>query len=266
LLKMNSSRIKAIIIEHFLLLKNYLGQIVDTFYWPIMDVIIWGFMMTYLGRLGAKTEAAAAFLMGGLILWTIAWRSQQDITVSFLYDVWNQNLTNLFTTPLTALEFIIAVVLLGLIKTSVVLLVCGLAAYFFYAFNLSVLGFAFLPFFANLLLFGWWAGIFVTSLIIYFGRQIESFGWGFIVLLNPLSCVYYPLSSLPPFLQKIAWFLPTTHVFEGMRGVLAGQGLSNENMILAFGLNIFYLIFSSLVFNFLFEKAKERGKLVKLEE
>ena len=85
-------------------------------------------------------------------------------------------------------------------------------------------------------------------------------------MLNPLSCVYYPLSSLPPFLQKIAWFLPTTHVFEGMRGVLAGQGLSNENMILAFGLNIFYLIFSSLVFNFLFEKAKERGKLVKLEE
>lgn len=263
---MNSSRIKAIILEHFLLLRHYLGQLVDTFYWPVMDVIIWGFMVTYLGRLGGKTEAAAAFLMSALILWTIAWRSQQDITVSFLYDVWNQNLTNLFTTPLTPSEFIIAVIILGLIKISMTLLAMAAVAYLFYAYKIWLLGFAFLPFFVNLLLFGWWAGIFVTGLILYFGKQIQSLGWGFIVLLSPLSCVYYPLSSLPPFLQKVAWFLPTTHVFEGMRGVLAGLGFSWKHMLWAFGLNIIYLILSSLFFNFMFEKAREKGRLVKLEE
>lgn len=266
MLKMNSSRIKAIIIEHFLLLRHFFGQIVDTFYWPIMDVIIWGFMMTYLGRLGARAEAAAAFLMGGLILWTIAWRSQQDITISFLYDVWNQNLTNLFTTPLNPMEFIMAVIILGMIKVSMTLLAMSGVAYLFYTYKIWHLGFAFLPFFVNLLLFGWWAGIFVTALIIYFGKQIESLGWGFIVLLNPLSCVYYPLTSLPSILQKIAWFLPTTHVFEGMRDVLAGAGFSIEHMIWAFGLNILYLVLSGLFFRLIFEKAREKGKLVKLEE
>lgn len=264
--KMSSSRIKAIIIEHFLLLRHYFGQMVDAFYWPIMDVIIWGLMSSYFGRLGSGAAVAVSFLMGALILWTITWRSQQDITVSFLYDVWNQNLTNLFTTPLTPTEFIVAVIILSFIKAMMVLLVCSLAAYFFYTYNIFLMGFAILPFLANLLLFGWWVGILVTGLILYFGKQIQSFAWGFLGLLSPISCIFYPLASLPPLLQKIAWFLPTTHVFEGMRGVLGGAHLSTEHMIWAFGLNFVYLIFSSLVFRFLFEKAREKGKLVKLEE
>lgn len=263
---MSFSRIKAIILEHFLLLRHYFGQMIDTFYWPIMDIIIWGLMMTYLGNLGGKTETAVAFFMGALILWTITWRSQQDITVSFLYDVWSQNLINLFTTPLTATEFIVAVIILSFIKTLMVLGLMAIVAYLFYAYKIWLLGFAFLPFFANLLLFGWWVGIFVTGLILYFGRQIQSFAWGFLVLLSPLSCIYYPLGSLPPVLQKIAWFLPTAHVFEGMRAVLSGAGFPLGQMLWAFSLNLLYLILASLVFHWLFEKARETGRLVKLEE
>ncbi len=263
---LSSSRIKAIILEHFLLLRHYFGQMVDTFYWPLMDIVIWGLMMTYLGRLGDQAEAGVAFFMGALILWTITWRSQQDITVSFLYDVWSQNLINLFTTPLTATEFILAVIILSFIKALIVIVLMAAVAYFLYAYKIWLLGFALLPFFANLLLFGWWAGILVTGIILYFGRQIQSFAWGFLVLLSPISCIYYPLASLPPFLQKVAWFLPTTHVFEGMRAVLSGSGLPLIHMFWAFGLNIVYLILASRVFHLMFEKARETGRLVKLEE
>ena len=263
---MKFSRIKAIIVEHLLLLVHYLGLLIDTFYWPVMDIIIWGFMTIYLGRLGEKTEIVVSFFMSALILWTIAWRSQQDITVSFLFDVWNQNMTNLFTTPLTPTEFIIAVIILGVIKISMTLLAMTAIAYLFYNYQIWLLGFAFLPFFVNLLFFGWWVGIFVTALILYFGKQIQTLGWGFIVLLSPLSCVYYPLSSLPLILQKIALFLPTTHVFEGMRSVLVGADFSIEHILWAFGLNIIYLILSGLFFRFMFEKAREKGRLVKLEE
>lgn len=263
---MKFSRIRAIITEHFLLLIHYFGQMVDTFYWPMMDVIIWGFMMIYLGQLGEKTETVVAFLMSGLIMWTIAWRSQQDVAVSFLYDVWNKNLVNLFSTPLSPYEFLIGVVILGFIKILMTLLVAAGVAYLFYSFNLTVLGFAFLPFFANLLLFGWWLGIMVTALIIYFGQQIQSFAWGFIVLLHPLSCVYYPLSTLPEFLQPVAKVLPTTWIFEGMRMVLATGQLPGQFLLLAIGLNVVYLILSVFFFRFMFEKAREKGVLVKLGE
>lgn len=263
---MKASRIKAIIVEHLLLMINYLGLLVDTFYWPIMDVIIWGFMMLYLNRLGETTEAVVAFLMGGLILWTIAWRSQQDISVSFLFDVWNQNLVNLFTTPLTVWEFLIAVIILGLIKILLTVGAMALVAYLFYSYSLWSLGFSFLPLFANLLLFGWWVGIAVTGLILFFGRQIQSFAWGFIVLLQPISCVYYPLKTLPDFLQPIARLMPTTWIFEGMRAVLTKGSLPTMHLVWATGLNLVYLVLSVFFFRWLFEKSRERGRLAKLEE
>lgn len=259
-------RIRAIIVEHLLLLFNQFGLLVDTFYWPIMDVIIWGFMMLYLNRLGETTEAVVAFLLGGLILWTIAWRSQQDVSVSFLHDVWNQNLVNLFTTPLTVWEFLMAVIILGMIKILLTLGAMTLVAFLVYQYNLTNLGFAFLPLFANLLLFGWWMGIGVTGLILFFGRQIQSFAWGFIVLIQPLSCVYYPLETLPGFLQPIAKALPTTWIFEGMREVLVKGSLPPDHLLMATILNLVYLVLSIFLFRYLFEKSRERGQLARLIE
>ena len=39
-------------------------------------------------------------------------------------------------------------------------------------------------------------------------------------LLLPLACVYYPVAMLPAWLQSVAWALPPTYVFEGMRALL----------------------------------------------
>lgn len=262
----SKARVSAIVLEHLLRLRHSFEEIVDTFYWPIMDIIIWGFMTTYFSRLGGATATVISFLLGGLILWTIAWRAQQDISVSLLWDVWNQNLTNLFATPLTPWEFLIGVIILGAIKIVLTVFLVFIIALVFYSFNLLTLGIYLLPFFANLLLFGWTVGIFVTALIFRFGRSIQNLAWGFIVLLNPVAAVYYPVSTLPVALQYIARLLPASYVFEGMRQVLGGKGFSPDYFFLALFLNFVYLIFSLWFFAFMFEKAREKGRLVKLEE
>lgn len=262
----SKARVSAIVLEHLLRLRHSFEEIVDTFYWPVMDIIIWGFMTTYFYHLGGATATVISFLLGGLILWTIAWRAQQDIAVSLLWDVWNQNLTNLFATPLTPWEFLIGVVILGAIKIILTIFLVFIIALVFYSFNLLTLGIYFLPFFANLLLFGWIVGIFVTALILRFGRGIQNFAWGFIVLLNPVAAVYYPVSTLPALLQHIAKILPPSYVFEGMRQILSGKSVSPDYLFWAFFLNFVYLILSLWFFAFMFEKAREKGKLVKLEE
>lgn len=259
-------RVSAIVLEHLLRLRHSFEEIVDTFYWPVMDIIIWGFMTTYLARLGGTTAAVIAFLLGGLILWTIAWRSQQDISASFLWDVWSQNLTNLFATPLTYWEFLIGMMILGVIKIILAMTLVLMVALLVFSFNLFSLGIYFLPFFANLLVFGWTAGIIVTALILRFGRGIQNFAWGFIVLLNPLAAVYYPVSTLPVVLQYLAKILPPSYIFEGMRQVLKGGGLPLPYLLWASLLNLIYLIGALLFFSLMFEKAKELGKLVKLQE
>lgn len=259
-------RISAIIVEHFLRLFHSVAEIIDTFYWSVMDVVIWGFMTNYLNNFGGTGTNVIAFLLSALILWNISWRSQQDISVSLLWDAWNNNLTNLFATPLSVWEFLTGVLLLGAVKIFLTLTIVLLVAFFAFNFNLFNLGLYLLPFFGNLLMFGWVVGIFITALIIRFGREIQDFAWGVMILINPVAAVFYPVSVLPHWLQIVAKMLPPSYIFEGMRSVLNGNYEIGNNIIMAFLLNCFYLILSLLFFSYMFEQAREKGRLVKLEQ
>lgn len=263
---MNISRIFAIFLEHFLRLIHEFTEIVETFYWATMDVIIWGFMTAYISKLGGGGELVVSFMLGGLILWTITWRTQQDISLSMMRDIWNKNLISLFSTPLTVWEFMTGSIILGTFKIFLTIGLASAVALVFYKFNIYGLGIYFIPFIFNLLLFGWNVALFVNSLIIRFGTKIENFAWGFVIILQPLAAVYYPVSSLPLFLQGIAKLVPASYVFEGMRQVYTEGTVSSENLISATVLNFIYLILNVFFFNFMFQKARELGKIVRLEE
>lgn len=263
---MSLHRIYAIFLEHIFRIRHSFEEIVDTFYWPLMDVILWGFLTIFIGRQSGLGANIVSFILGGIILWTIVWRAQQDISISFLVDMWFQNLLNIFGSPLTHWEFLIATILLGLIKMAATLGLMAVLAYFFYSFSLLSIGFYLIPFLGLLLLFGWATGIFITSLIIFFGKRIQNFAWSFIVVFQPLSCVSYPLSALPQWLQPVASMIPTTYVFEGMRSVLATGRMPVEYFIKSLILNIIYLMFAVVVFAWFFEKSREKGGLVKMQE
>ena len=257
-------RIKAILMQDFFSLRHSLDEMIDTFWWPLIDIVIWGLTIRYL-KLGGAVGFLVNFLLAAVILWIIVYRTQQEISENLLRNVWSDSMVNLFASPLTIWEFLVGTILASLIKIILALTTVIAVAYFLYSFNLFSLGLGILPFFINLLLFAWAAGIFITGLIIRFGSGIGPLAWSFIAVIQPFSCVFYPLASLPAWMQKVAWFLPTTHVFEGMRGVLADRGFSLEHLIWSIGLNVLYLLASSLFFNLMFEKARKAGRLVKTE-
>ena len=95
-----------------------------------------------------------------------------------------------------------------------------------FAFNVSELRVGLIPFFANLLLFGWSMGIFSTALIMRYGQAAESLAWAVPFMVQPITAVYYPVSVMPGWLQWVALGLPSTHVFEGMRAVMDGARAS----------------------------------------
>lgn len=262
---MNKSRIKAIIIQNLFFLRRSPEELIDVFFWPSMDVLIWGFMTVYFARLQGPVAEVVAFLMGGLILWNIVWRAQQDICFVLLRNIWSRAIINLFSSPLTPWEFITATMFLGFFRILLTLFVASGLAFALYSFNIFSLGFYLLPFFASLIAFAWAVGIFITGLIIRFGMRVQVLAWSLIVLLHPFSAVFYPVSVLPPFLQKVAFFLPTAHIFEGMREVLKTGTMSSEHLFWAFVFNAAYLIFSAWFFIFIFEKSREKGKLAKVE-
>jgi ABC-2 type transport system permease protein len=108
-------------------------------------------------------------------------------------------------------------------------------------------------------------GIAITGMIFRYSTKIQALAWSFAGLLMPVSCVMYPMSSLPKWLQDIAWMLPTAHSFEGMRQVLAGKGFSPLHFWWGAGLNLVYFAIAIGFFTWIYEKARSRGLLVKQE-
>ena len=98
------------------------------------------------------------------------------------------------------------------------------------------------------------------------GMGAESLAWTLMFVLMPLTCVYYPVSVLPDWLQAIAWALPPTYVFEGMRALVLEQVFRADLMIEAFALNVVYFAVAVFVFLALLKSARRVGSLLQTGE
>jgi len=128
------------------------------------------------------------------------------------------------------------------------------------------LGIALAAFFANLILTGWAVGIVVAGVLLRNGMGAESLAWTLMFVLMPLTCVYYPVSVLPHWLQFIAWALPPTYVFEGMRALIMEHIFRSDLMVEAFALNGLYFGLAAAAFLGLLNSARRAGSLLQSGE
>lgn len=260
---MNSGRVMALVSRHTLLMRRNTARMLDVFFWPVMDVVMWGFVSLYLIRAGSNLPGIVEFFLGALILWEVLVRSSLGISVSYLEDLWTKNFINLFASPLTAGEYLFGTIMSSLIRvllSSAVIIIFAAAAY---GFNIFHLGLPLALFFANLLIMGWGIGTFVIALIMRFGQSAEMLAWAFVAIFQPVSAVFYPVSILPPAIRAIAQFVPSSHVFEGMRGIIATGSVSGYHLAWAFGLNAAYLAIAIGVFFAVYRGARKNGRLVR---
>lgn len=262
---MNFRRIYAIFLRHLYIWPRSLERWQGSLGWPLLGLISWGMTMSFFQKNASFSFSIIAFLLGGVIFWEFTSISQREISVNFLDEAWNKNLINIFSTPLTVGEFLIASVILGLIKLAVTMTVMLIGALIFYKFNVFYVYGLYIPLLVtNLLIFGLSMGIIINGLIIRFGFGAQELAWALIAWISPFSCIYYPLSSIPLWAQKIGLMLPSTYVFEEMRRIIMRGSMNINNLFVSFGLNAIYLVLSLLFFKWMFESARENGRLVKL--
>lgn len=259
---MSFSRIRGVFMRYFYTLKD-LSQISDLFYWPLVDILLWGLTSIWVQQT-TQTPDLPLILMTALIFWQIAWRGSVGISIHLLQEFWHRNLLNLFSTPLTIAEWIYGVLLLSSCKLIVSISFASLMVYILYSLNVFALGWAFIPFAMLLYIFGWTIGFLASSLIIYWGHKVEMFAWMLPFLFAPFSAVFYPVSVLPEWAQIIAWTLPTTYVFEGMREILRGGSFPYHYFFASVGLNLLFLSGSLFLFTHMFKKSLVKG-LARLE-
>lgn len=262
---MSIRRIMAIVIRHLYIWPRSLERFMWSFGWPFLEIVIWGLTMSYIQKQFTNSFSLITIMLGGVIFWNIIMRTQNEISVNFLDEGWNKNLINIFATPLTPGEFLVAMVIINIFKLFFTVMALTSAGFFFYKFNMISSFGIYIPFLLiNLLMMGWSIGFIVTACIMRFGFSVQELAWAIAVIIQPFSCVFYPLSSLPVWAQIVARFFPSSYIFEEMRRILFQGSIDWKNIVFSFSLNILYLIISLVFFQMMYEAARVHGKLVKL--
>jgi ABC-2 type transport system permease protein len=259
-------RIGAMVLRHLYVLRGSWPRLIELAYWPTMQMIIWGFMSQFLATNSSWVAGAFGVLLAAVLLWDVLFRGQISFSITFLEEMWSRNLGNLFVSPLTPLEHVLSMMTMSLIRTLLGLTPAVLLAIPLYHYSIFTLGLPLIAFFANLMIFSWAIGLFVTSLILRYGLGAENLAWVVVFALAPVSAVYYPIAVLPQWLQAVGWSLPSTYVFEGMRGVLFHDAFDLALLAGALALNAGYVALGMAAYLLAFRRARERGALLQIGE
>ena len=257
------SRILALLIRYKNISFGSIPRLISIFYWPSVQILFWGFFTNFLISNNSYTGLGIlSIILSAVVLWDILFRGQLGLTMSFLEEIWSRNLTNLFISPIREFELIISLIFISFIRTIIGLTPAVLIANYFFEFHLFELGLYLIFFFFNLILVGWTIGFFVSGLVLRYGHSFEELAWAIIFILLPFSCVYYPLDSLPPIMQKISVIFPPAHIFESMRDILINDLIRYDlikNIIL---LNVVYLMGSIFFFLKVISISRKKGLLI----
>ena len=265
--RQSARRVWGMMYRHLALYRRSWPRLLELCYWPVLQMCIWGFTASYLAaRMGNPVAVAAGTLLGGVLLWEVALRSQMGVAISFLEELWSRNLGHVFVSPLRPWELVAALIGMSMIRMVAGVAPAILLAWGLYAFNLFALGPVLVLFFANLMVMGWWVALGVVSLILRHGAGAEPLAWSVLFGLTPFSAVFYPVSVLPAALRPLALALPSSHVFEGMRAVVLRGEIRWDHLAWAAGLNVVWTIAAALVFAQQFRAARVRGALLSIGE
>jgi ABC-2 type transport system permease protein len=259
-------RVAAMMLRYWYLLRSSWPRLVELVYWPTVQMITWGFIQYYVMQNAGFFARAGGTLIGAVLLWDILFRGQLGFSISFLEEMWARNIGNLMMSPLRPIEFVSALMVMSIVRLAIGVVPVTLLALIFFGFNLYALGFALVAFFINLMLTSWAVGIFVSGLVVRNGLGAENLAWSIMFLFMPLACVYYPVTTLPAWLQPAAWALPPTYVFEGMRALLIDHTFRADLMLKALGLNAVLLAGGLFGFLKLLQAARRHGSLMQTGE
>lgn len=256
---MNWQRVRAIYIRQVHVTIRSFPRLIDLTFWPVVDVMLWGLVTAYLRNQQVKLATPLTFLLGGLLLWDIVFRTKNQVAMVFMEEQWSHHVIVILSSPVSATEFVTAAVLWGLSTVAVCWAVIATLAWVLFQFGIATLGLPLVGFVFALVVFGVALALVVVGMLLRYGFGAEILAWALAFLVLPFSAVYYPLSSLPGWAQAVASAFPTSHVFESMRAILAGHPAPWGELGIALALDVVYLAGGFAFARWMFATLRRRG-------
>src|SRR5918999_497956 len=99
-------RIGGMVLRHWYVIRPSVPSTAELVFWPLVSMLMWGFLQTYLAQTTSLAARAAGLFVGGILLWDILVRSQLGYAVAFLEEIWARNLGHLMMSPLRPAELV----------------------------------------------------------------------------------------------------------------------------------------------------------------
>ena len=265
----SARRVGAMLSRHFFLIRKSWPRLFSFAYYPVMQLLVWGFVTQYLGPQSASQgvlQAVPGILLTGVLLWDVLVRGELGLFLSFLEEMYSRNLGNLFVSPLRLHEFVVAQMLMSIVRVVIGSGVALLVALAFFDLKIAHQALGLSLCLGCLLMFGWAVGLLANGLVLRFGLGAEEIGWAVVFLIGPLSGAYYPISVLPQWLQTVAYALPTAWAFEAMRAALIEGRIAWNFLGISMLLNVGYFAACAFLFWRFVESGRERGLLLQMGE
>jgi ABC-2 type transport system permease protein len=256
-------RAHAIFLRQLYLLRGSPARILPLFGWVAIDIVLWGFITRYLNSVARSGFNFVPAILGAVLLWDFFSRVMQGVTTAFFEDVWSRNFLNIFASPLSIWEYLLGLVYSSIFTSSfglIVMLVLATAG-----FGLSFFGYGLMLVAFLLVLFGFGIalGIVASAMVLRLGPAAEWFVWPIPALISPFAGVFYPLSTLPVWMQAVARVLPPSYVFENMRRIVAGGSGSPGALLAGTILVIAYIAAACWFFASVFRRAVRTGLIAR---
>jgi ABC-2 type transport system permease protein len=255
-------RVYALVLRHFYVLRRSPIRVIELFYWPFMNMIMWGFITIYLRTSSFGVAKAAGIFLGAVILWEVLIRSHLGVMLSFIEELYARNLGHLFVSPLRPFELIIACMVVSFLRAVVGIVPAALLMAPLFGYSVMSMGLPLAAFYILLSMFGFAFGTGIIAILVRWGLQAESFAWAAMFVFMPVAGVYYPISALPEWLQPVGWALPTAYVFEGMRTLVIDGVVRVDYMAAALAINVVIFAGAFALFLRMFHAARVRGLLM----
>jgi len=260
---MNLKRTAAIVLRQVYLMRDSFSRVLPLFAWVAVDIVLWGFITRYLNSVASSGFDFVPLLLGAALLWDFFSRVMHGVTMAFFEDVWSRNFLNIFASPLSITEYLSGLVATSIATSSIGLIVMLFLATAVFGLSFFTYGLMFVPFLLILFLFGIALGIFGSAVVLRFGPAAEWFIWPVPALISPFAGVFYPLSTLPKWMQYLAHILPPSYVFEGMRTAIAGNTVPVTALMWAGVLVIFYILGACRFFIHVYRHAVRTGLIAR---
>jgi ABC-2 type transport system permease protein len=257
------SRTLAILLRQYYLVRGSASRVIPMFAWVVVDILLWGFITRYLNTVASPTVDFVPVLLGAAVLWDFFTRVMHGVTMTFFEDVWSRNFLNLFASPLSLSEYLAGLVLSSIATSLIGLVAMLIVAVALFGFSIVSYGLMVIPFLLLLFLFGIALGIVGSAIVLRLGPAAEWFVWPIPALVSPFAGVFYPVSTLPAWMQYVSLILPPSYVFEGLRAIVSGAPWSPSTLLIGAGLALIDVLLACWFFARVYRYAVRTGLIAR---